>query len=104
MLQRLSLDALLSVQRGKIDDLFTLHDIREKVKVPKGLRDEYLKALPDGRVFMDENAVALAEPVEFDLEKEEQRRLSKLLKEWENFSEPDFAWVVPLRKQLDGIG
>lgn len=104
MMQRLSLDALLSVQRGSLDDLFTLHDIREKIKVPKGLRDEYVKALPDGRALLDEQAVTLAESVDYDLEKEEVRRLYKLVKEWPSFLEPDLAWVIPLKKQLGEAG
>lgn len=102
MMQRLNLDALLSVQRGSLDDLFTLHDIREKIKVPRGLREEYVKSLPDGRVLIDEQAVELAGAVEFDFEKDEVRRLSKLLKEWSNFTEGDLGWVVPLKKLLDG--
>jgi hypothetical protein len=103
MMQRLSLDALLSVQRGSLDDLFTLHDIREKIKVPKALRDEYLKTLPDGRVLVDEDAVTLAESVDYEFEKEEIRRVQKLLKEWQQFSEGDLGWVLPLKRQLDGL-
>lgn len=102
MMQRLNLDALLSVQRGSLDDLFTLHDIREKIKVPKALRDEYLKTLPDGRVLVDEGAVTIAESVDYEFEKEEVRRVQKLLKEWQQFSESDLSWVVPLKKQLEG--
>jgi hypothetical protein len=102
MMQRLNLDALLSVQRGSLDDLFTLHDIREKIKVARGLREQYVKYLPDGRVLVDEQAVELAEPADFDFEKEEVRRLQRLLKEWTNFAEGDVSWVVPLKKQLDG--
>ncbi|MDE2104518.1 MAG: hypothetical protein KGL39_45200, partial [Patescibacteria group bacterium] len=102
MMQRLNLDALLSVQRGSLDDLFTLHDIREKIKVPKAMRDEYLRPMPDGRVLVDEGAVMLAESVDYEFEKEEVRRVQKLLKEWTNFTEGDLSWVVPLKKQLDG--
>jgi hypothetical protein len=101
MLQRLSLDALLSVQRGTLDDLFTLHDIRKKIKVPVQLREEYVKTLPDGRVLVDERAVELAEPVEYEFEKEEIRRLLRLIKEWTSFSEGDLAWIIPLKQQLD---
>jgi hypothetical protein len=101
MMQRLNLDALLSVQRGTVDELFTFHDIREKIKLPRGLRGEYVKHLADGRILVDEQAVELAESAEFDFEKEEVRRLQKLLKEWANFSEGDLAWVIPLRKQIE---
>jgi len=101
MLQRLSLEALLSVQRGSLDDLFTLHDIREKIRVPRALREEYVKTLPDGRVLVDEPAVELAAPADYDFEKEEIRRLMRLLKEWTNFSEGDLVWIVPLKRQLD---
>lgn len=100
MMQRLNLDALLSVQRGSLDDLFTLHDIREKIKVPAALRDEYLKTLPDGHILVDEQAVELAESKDYEFEKEEVRRVQKLLKEWNQFSEGDLTWVVPLIKQL----
>ena len=102
MMQRLNLDALLSVQRGCVDDLFTLHDIRQKIKLPKGLRDEYVKTLPDGRVLMDEQAVELAEPADYDLEKDEVRKLQKLLKEWPQFTETDLDWLIPLRRELEG--
>src|ERR1700739_1519265 len=102
MLQRLSLDALLGVQRGGLDDLFTLPDTGKKIKAPKAQKDESLKALPDGRFLIDEQAVELAEPAEYDLEKEEIRRLQRLLREWPQFTESDLAWLVPLKKQLDG--
>ena len=101
MLQRLSLEALLSVQRGSLDDLFTLHDIREKIRVPRAVREEYVKTLPDGRVLVDEQAVELAAPTDYDFEKEEIRRLMRLLKEWTNFSEGDLVWIVPLKRQLE---
>lgn len=101
MIQRLNLDALLSVQRGSLEDLFTLHDIREKIKVPKAQREELVKALPNGVVLVDEQAVEAIAPVEYDFEKEEARRLSRLLKEWQQFSEGDLAWVLPLKKALE---
>lgn len=101
MMQRLSLDSLLSLQRGSLDDLFTLHDIREKVKLPPALREEYIKELPDGRAILDVHALELAESNDFEFEKEEVRRLSKLLKEWTNFTEADLAWVLPLKKALE---
>jgi hypothetical protein len=101
MMQRLNLDALLSIQRGGLEDLFTLHDIREKVRVPQELRDSYVKMLPDGRAMLDEKAVELAESMEVELEKDEVRRLLKLFKEWANFTEGDVAWVGPLKKQLE---
>jgi hypothetical protein len=103
MIQRLNLDALLSVQQGSLDDLFTLHDVREKIRIPKNLREQYLRTLPDGRVLIDEQAVALAESVEYEFEKEEVRRIQKLLKEWQRFSEGDLDWVIPLKRQLDAI-
>jgi hypothetical protein len=101
MMQRLNLDALLSVQQGSLDDLFTLHEIRERIKLPRQLRDEYVKTLPDGRTLMDEQAVTLAEPTEYEFEKEEVRRLTRLFKEWTRFSEGDLAWLIPLKKQID---
>jgi hypothetical protein len=102
MMQRLNLDALLSVQKGNLDDLFTLHDIREKIKVPKNLKDEYLRVLPNGQAMVDEKAIELAENADYEFEKDEVRRLAKLLKEWHQFSEGDLAWVLPLKKALDG--
>ena len=52
---------------------------------------------------MDERAVERAEGGEYDLDKEETRRLLRLFKEWREFAEGDVAWVAPLRKQLEAL-
>lgn len=103
MAQRLNLDVLLSVQRGSLGDLFALHDVRKKIGVPEKERSLFIRSFPDGRVVVDEQAVAAAAPVEVEFESEEVRRVLRLFREWTNFTEGDLDWLIPLKKQLEGL-
>ena len=102
MMQRLNLDTLLSVQSARMDDLFTPHEIRQKVAVSRALRAEYIQPLPDGRVLVDEPGIEAVEPLTCEFENEHVRYLLKLLKEWPKFLEGDIPWLAALRKQLEG--
>lgn len=103
MMQRLGLDSLLNAQRGKLEELTAFHDIRNKIKIPRALRDTFAKPMPGGQVMLDEAAIELAESITVELENEEVRRLRKLLSEWPNFGEGDLEWVMPVQSQLESI-
>lgn len=100
-LQRLSLDSLIGAQQGTLDEIFLLHDIREKLQMSRSSRAQYFKVLANGTVMADEEAIATGEPLEIELEKAESRKVLDLLKTWRNFGEADIAWVAPLKKALE---
>jgi hypothetical protein len=102
MMQRIQLDALLSVQRGTLDDLFSLHEIREKLKMTRALREKYTRVVGNG-LMVDEEACAIADSMQVEFESEHVRRLQKLLKEWNQFTPVDLVWINPLRTALEEV-
>jgi hypothetical protein len=101
MMQRLALETLVAAQRGTMADLFVLYDIREKVKVPPEQREEYVKVLPNGTVLADQKAIEAAPTLDVEFEKEEARRVARLLQTWDRFTPEDFVWLLPLKKAFD---
>lgn len=99
---RLNLAVALGQQRGRPRDTRVLYDILEKIEVPDGERGNYVKELPNGRTFMNEEAIAAAPAIDVDLDKEEIRRLKELF-DWEGFTTGDHKWIRPLQKQVEDV-
>jgi hypothetical protein len=99
--QRLALEAVLGAQRGTVEQLLTFGDILRKIRVSDEDRERCVRPLPDGRAIVDLEATKRAPEIEVDLEKEEVRKLLKVLTSWEGFGPADLEWLLPLQAALE---
>lgn len=98
--QRVQLEGLLNQQRGSVSNLMITYDIIEKIKLPKEQSEPNIKTIPDGRIMIDKNGLAVIPEETFDLEKAEKRKLLEIINGYEGFGPSDIEWLIPLRKQL----
>jgi len=100
VLQRIGLENLLGEQRGKREDIRTLHNIRKKIRMPAEERRQYVVQLPTGQTIFDDTAAERAEPVEVTLTGDEVRRLIKLGDSTE-MPAAMLDWLEPLLQRLE---
>lgn len=101
MKQRIALESLLSIQQGKAaGELRVYFAILDKVTVPPNVRDMFLRPLPNGNAIWDDDALAIAELYDLEVETEEINKLIDLLTNWDRFITADLRWVNPLKKLL----
>jgi hypothetical protein len=102
MLQRINLEGLIRSQRlGVEDGLFTLFDIRNKVKVDPAEKAKYVREVPGVGAFVDQTGMVDLPELAIEFGREEVKMLKTVIAGWKQFGPDDAEWLLPLQKQLD---